>query len=264
MQSPSYNDISFEIYNTPPIVPGFFSRHFPSIMFYSRMFGAVIRAAREINAGHGNAGILKSSQDIARVARSVGARIIVENAEVFSRMSSPCIVAANHMSTLETMLIQGFVMPIRPMTFIAKKSLTKYPIFSTPLKACDPIIVGRRNARGDLRIMFTSTHDRISRGISVFVFPQTTRTSVFSPEHFNSIGTKLAKREGVPLLPLALKTDFWGCGKIIKDIGEINPRLDVKFRFGEPLDATDEREAHKKTIEFISQTLAEWGVKQSC
>jgi 1-acyl-sn-glycerol-3-phosphate acyltransferase len=150
------------------------------------------------------------------------------------------------------------------MTFIAKESLTKYPVFSTPLKGCDPIIVGRRNARDDLRIMLTGTHDRISRNISVFVFPQTTRTSMFAPEHFNSIGAKLAKRENVPLVPLALKTDFWGCGKLVKDIGKINPRLDVKFRFGEPLDASDEREANRKTIEFISNTLAEWGAIPSC
>jgi len=260
-----YSETSSEIFNTPPLKPGFLSRHFPSPMFYTRMACAVAWSAREIGSGHGNTDLyIESSIKVARAIRSVGARIVVENAEVFKRLPSACIAASNHMSSLETMVLEGIVMPTRPMPFIAKESLTKYPIFSTPLKACDPIIVGRKNARDDLRIMLAETHDRISRGISVFVFPQTTRTSAFSPEHFNSIGAKLAKKEGVPLVPLALKTDFWGCGKIVKDLGKINPRLDVKFRFGEPLDASDEREAHRKTIEFISQTLSEWSAQPSC
>jgi 1-acyl-sn-glycerol-3-phosphate acyltransferase len=155
-------------------------------------------------------------------------------------------------------------MPYKPMTLIAKESLAKYPFFSAPLRACDPILVGRKNPREDLRLMTNGTHDRITRGISIVVFPQTTRTTQFSPEHFNSIGAKLAKREGVPLVPLALKTDFWGCGWPVKDIGRINPKLSVRFRFGEPLDAkVDDRIAHQKCVDFISATQKEWRAEES-
>ena len=48
---------------------------------------------------------------------------------------------------------------------------------------------------------------RLQKGISIIVFPQTTRTVRFEPENFNSIGVKLAQRAKVPIIPLALRTD---------------------------------------------------------
>jgi 1-acyl-sn-glycerol-3-phosphate acyltransferase len=248
------------VFNTEPPRPGFFSRAFPSLCFYMRIARVVMHTARVIKDGRVDPALyLESSLAISGAARSVGARIVVENAEVLAGLKGPCIIAANHMSSLETMVVQGVVVPFRPMTLIAKESLMKYPFFSVPLKACDPIIVGRANPREDLRIMTNQAHDRITRGISIVVFPQTTRTTEFSPEHFNSIGAKLAKREGVPLVPLALKTDFWGYGRIVKDLGKIDPKKTIHFRFGEPLDAVaGEREAHRKCVEFIGGALDEW------
>jgi 1-acyl-sn-glycerol-3-phosphate acyltransferase len=248
------------IFNSYPPRPGLFSRLFPALTFYSKTLMVIVRAARDVRAGRRDLGLfVDNSLGEARAVNAVGARIIVENIDILRTLKGPCIIAGNHMSSLETMVLPGLIMPIMPMTFVAKKSLTKYPLFGTALMACDPIIVGRDNPREDLRIMTAGTHDRLSRGISVVVFPQTTRTKVFAPEHFNSIGAKLAKREGVPLVPLALKTDLWGNGRWMKDIGRIDPKLDVRFRFGEPIDAAaDDREAHRKTVEFIEATLEEW------
>ncbi|HNX04087.1 MAG TPA: lysophospholipid acyltransferase family protein [Opitutales bacterium] len=249
-----------DVFNSERIRPGLFSRMLPSLLFYSRIAGILVKTAREIDAGKGCYELYSlRSADIARAAKSVGARLIVENAEVF-KTAGPCVVAGNHMSSLETMVLQSVMMPFCPMTFVAKAALMKYPVFSTPLKACDPIIVGRTSPREDLKLMMEQTHDRITRGISVVVFPQTTRTVVFSPEHFNSIGAKLARREKVPLVPLALRTDFWGCGWPVKDLGRIRPELDIRFRFGDPVDSSDERLAQKKTVDFITASLKEWGV----
>ena len=46
---------------------------------------------------------------------------------------------------------------------------------------------------------------------------------VFDPTLFNSLGNKLAKRNNVPVIPLALITDAWGNGKYIKEAGKIDP-----------------------------------------
>ena len=99
----------------------------------------------------------------------------------------------------------------------------------------------------------------MARGISVIVFPQTTRAERFDPEQFNSIGAKLAGRAGVPLIPLALRTDAWGNGRWLKDFGVVDPRRPVRFRFGAPL-APDRRgaAAHRQTVAFIQQALEEW------
>ena len=248
------------VFNSPREKPGFFSGLFPSPFFYLRAFRAVNHAAKEIDKGHGCTELyVNASLGVAKAAQSVGARLIVENAGIL-KTCTPCIIAGNHMSSLETMVLESIIMPVAPMTLIAKASLAKYPVFSTPLKACEPILVGRENPREDLKLMMEEAHERIARGISIVVFPQTTRAFEFRPAHFNSIGAKLARREKVPLVPLALRTDFWGCGWPLKDLGRIRPEIDIRFRFGEPLDASDEKDAQKKTVDFIAGTLREWGV----
>jgi 1-acyl-sn-glycerol-3-phosphate acyltransferase len=93
----------------------------------------------------------------------------------------------------------------------------------------------------------------------MIVFPQSTRTAQFQPEEFNSIGVKLAKKAEVPIIPVAIKTDFWGNGKIIKDFGKINRDKDVYIEFGEPLQVEGSgKETHTKIIEFIQKKLKEW------
>jgi len=251
---------SSPVFNADPGRPGLFSRFFPSLSFYSHSILVIRRAAGVLKAGCKDENVFeRASKGVACAVNGVGGRIIVENLDVLRRLNGPCIVVANHMSSLETLVVPSIIMPVIPMTFVAKQSLLKYPWLGPVLEGNRAIIVGRANPRDDLRIMSTETHERLSRGVSVVVFPQTTRSAIFSPEHFNSIGAKLARREGVPLVPLALKTDFWSNGKRFKDLGRIDPKLDVRFRFGEPIDATNEKEAHQKAIDFIKSALAEWG-----
>jgi len=96
-------------------------------------------------------------------------------------------------------------------------------------------------------------------GISIIVFPQTTRSDSFEPSQFNTIGVKLAQRAGVPAVPVALLTGAWKNGKIFKDLGKIDPSKRVHFAFGEPI-AIGGRgmEEHQAIIQFIKGKLEEW------
>ena len=101
--------------------------------------------------------------------------------------------------------------------------------------------------------------ERLEKGISVVVFPQTTRTSSFDPAEFNTIGIKLAQRAEVPVLPLALLTDAWGNGKRLKDFGKIDPTRKVHLAFGEPLLVTGRGTSeHQAVVGFIEERLREW------
>ena len=62
------------------------------------------------------------------------------------------------------------------------------------------------------------------------------RTVTFDPEQFNTIGVKLAQKAKVPIIPLALKTNAWGNGKVLKDFGCIDTSKTVHFAFGEPIE----------------------------
>ena len=81
----------------------------------------------------------------------------------------------------------------------------------------------------------------------------------FEAANFNTIGVKLAHRSRAPLVPLALKTDAWSLGRVIADLGAIDPTKKVRMAFGEPMQVagrgTDE---HRAAIDFIETRLRAW------
>jgi len=60
-------------------------------------------------------------------------------------------------------------------------------------------------------------------------------------------------------VPIALKTDAWGIGKIAKDFGPIDPGKKVHFAIGEPMTIRNRgAEEHQKIIDFIREKLDQW------
>ena len=159
----------------------------------------------------------------------VGCPVSIEGMENISATRGPCVFVANHMSTLETFMLPGIIRPHRAVTFVMKKSLVTLPFFGAVMRSRDPIVVGRTNPREDLTAVLEGGVERLKKGISIIVFPQSTRTPDFDPQHFNTIGVKLARKAGVPVVPLALKTDAWGTGKKLKELGPIKSGLPVRY-----------------------------------
>ena len=173
---------------------------------------------------------------------------------------TPCVYVANHMSVLETLLLPCILLPFGHPTIVVKEDLLRYPGLCHTLKAVDPIAVTRRHPRRDLKTVLTRGRESLSAGKSVLVFPQSTRRVAFDPGTFNSLGAKLAARSGVPVVPIALKTDFSGLGPVVKEFGRIDRTRTVHFRFGQPLDAAaDQKRTHADTVAFIAGALREWG-----
>jgi 1-acyl-sn-glycerol-3-phosphate acyltransferase len=163
------------------------------------------------------------------------------------------------MSTLETMVLPCIIQPLKETTFIVKESLLTMPVFGHVMRSRDPVVVGRVNAREDLKTVLDEGGKRLRAGRSIVVFPQSTRSVVFDPAEFNSLGIKLASRAGVPVVPLALKTDAWGNGRHVKEFGPLDISKKVHFAFGEPIRVGGRgTEEHEKVIRFIQERLQEW------
>jgi len=164
------------------------------------------------------------------------------------------------MSTLETLLLPSFIQPVKSVVYVIKKELTDFPLFGPVAAARHPIIVGRSNPREDLRIVMEEGTKSIQDGRSVIIFPQKTRSAIFDRKSFNSLGMKLAKKNNVPVIPLALVTDAWENGKIIKELGKLNTSKIVHFEFGEPLNIKGNGAAeHEIVLDFIEGKIKEWG-----
>ncbi len=248
------------VYTTPHHAPAPLARMFPSLTFYWRCFLVVWRASRLAKRGkYGTPEWSGSSIDILRALEDVGVRVEITGTEHFRTLDGPCVFIANHMSTLETFVLPTIIAPVKEVTFVVKKSLVEYPVFRYVMRSRDPITVGRTNPRDDLKAVLEGGTQRLKAGRSIIIFPQTTRTPAFDPESFNSIGIKLAKRAGVPVVPIALKTEAWGTGRLLKDYGKIDPSRKVYFAFGKPMSIGDRgAEEHTRIIDFIRGKLQEW------
>lgn len=230
----------------------------PELAFYAPVAWIVWRASRlALRGRYDDDAWVRSSRAILRAMEGVGMQVRIEGMEHLRALGGPAVFVGNHMSTLETFVLPGIIQPVRPVTFVVKQSLLTYPVFGPIMRSRDPIAVGRSNPREDLKAVLEGGQERLARGRSIIVFPQTTRTADFDPSQFNSIGVKLAARAGVPLVPLALRSDAWGNGRRLKDFGRVDPTLPVRFRFGDPL-PPEGRETHASVVRFVEGALAEW------
>jgi 1-acyl-sn-glycerol-3-phosphate acyltransferase len=206
----------------------------------------------------------QSSIVVFQALEEAGVRFDIRDVDRLNEVEGPCVFIGNHMSMLETMILPGLIQPVKDVTFVIKQNLLEYPVFKHIMWARTPVAVSRQNPRQDLKTVLEEGIERLQNGRSIVIFPQTTRTTSFDPEQFNSIGVKLAQKAKVPVIPIALITDAWQNGRYLKDFGRIAPEKPVLIAFGKPLSVEKRgKECHTKVVEFIQKTLqAEWGQRK--
>jgi 1-acyl-sn-glycerol-3-phosphate acyltransferase len=239
------------------------------LRFNSRLFftfkyvSLVLRTRREaLKNRYDTKAWADSSMYVFKLIEKTGGVFHIRGIENIGRSNGPVVFISNHMGTLETMVFPGIIAPIRKVTFVVKDSLVNHPLFGPVMRSRDPIVVGRSDPRKDFETVMTRGLELLSKGISVVIFPQSTRSTVFIPEEFNSLGIKLAVKAGVDVVPVALRTDFWGNGSLVKDLGPIDMHKPVNMVFGEPVKIAGNGKAeHQLVVDFIEKHLIEWGCK---
>lgn len=230
------------------------------IFFMLKFFSIVLKSRSAVTKGqYDKEAWISSSYDIFKLIEGCGGRFHITGLENLRKCKGPVVFISNHMSTLETMVFPCLIAPLMNVTFVVKDSLVEHPFFGPIISAQNPIVVSRKDSRADLQIVMKKGQELLGNGVSIIVFPQNTRTVNFVPQEFNSLGVKLASKAKVQVVPIAIKTDFWGNGKYLKDLGPINRRKPIHMAFGEPLSINGlGKEENKLIIEFITAHLEEW------
>jgi 1-acyl-sn-glycerol-3-phosphate acyltransferase len=230
------------------------------IYFMFKYAGTVLRTRKEaIRQVYDTKAWADSSFEIFRFIEKAGGKFHITGMENITLPEGPVLFISNHMSTLETMILPGIIAPHRELTFVVKESLVKHPLFGDVMRSRNPVVVGRTDPRKDFEAVLNGGAELLSKGVSIVIFPQSTRNVEFRPEEFNSLGVKLAKKAGVQVVPVAIKTDFWGNGKWIKELGPIDSKKPIYIKFGEPFHVSGNGKAeNQKIIEFIKASLKEW------
>ena len=202
---------------------------------------------------------ISSSHDVFRYIEESGGRFHLTGIRHIRNAEGPAVFVSNHMSTLETMVFPGLFAPLREVTFVVKDALVEHWVFGPVMRSRHPIIVARSNPREDLKIVMEQGLELLAKGNSIILFPQSTRKVEFVPAEFNSLGVKLAGKAGVPVIPVAIKTDFWEHGRYTKYLGTINRKKPIHIAVGEPIRITGTgKEAHQQVLDFITAHLKSW------
>ena len=256
-------NFALNTYETPPNTPTdwgdylFFRTRW---WLYARFVRTVFKARKLIAQNqYDNANWSNTSYDIMKSIEAVGGRFHITGIDHLRNSEGPLVIAANHMSALETFVLPCLVSPIKPTTFVVKEKLMRGLFFGRIMRSREPIVVGRKNAREDMQIVLHEGERILRTGKSIILFPEGTRQKSFVPENFNSLGTKLARRAEVKIMPVALKTDFWSNGRFLKGFGPLKRELPIYIEFGEAVSvAKNEKETQKYIVDFISSRYEKW------
>ena len=244
--------------------PGFLAKYLPgalSLLYYYRLIYALFHASFPARRGSlDNVKWAMYSHRVLRAVESVGGIVDISGLAHVANHQGPVVYIGNHMSLVETMIMPGIALAFNRVNFVIKEELRHYPVFGSIFRELGLIAVSRKNPREDFKVVLREGHKFISGGGSVIIFPQATRNVEFDAAVFNTLGVKLASRAGVPVVPVAIKTDFHGNGKWIKDMGPIDPSKTLHFKFGKPLPVSGKsRDIHQQVVEFIARNLLAWG-----
>lgn len=181
-----------------------------------------------------------------------GSKIKVIGEENIPKDGSVLFVS-NHQSYLDIPILLGFI--DKPKGFIAKAELSKYPIFSTWMKALKCVFIDRSDVRQSLRAIKEGIK-LLKDGYSLVIFPEGTRSKDGTLMEFKQGSLKLATKSGMPIVPVTINgaKDIMPRGKLV-----IKP-TNVEIIISNPIFmdddiAKDSKALNEKVRNIISQNL---------
>ena len=122
--------------------------------------------------------------------------------------NQPVLFIGNHNSLLDVVI--GYLLVPSLTGFIAKIELMKVPGLNWWMVLMNCLFLDRKNTRSGLEIIKKAS-DHIKNGISIFVFPEGTRSRTGELGDFKEGTFKIATMTTCPIVPVA----FTGSSKII-------------------------------------------------
>jgi 1-acyl-sn-glycerol-3-phosphate acyltransferase len=144
--------------------------------------------------------------------------------------AGPAVIVSKHQSAWETFGLQA-IFP--PLSFILKRELLWIPFLGWALASIRSIAIDRKAGKDALSQVVEQGRERLKEGLWVAVFPEGTRVAPGVRGRYRPGGAFLAKRAGVPVVPVAHNAgEFWRRQAFLKKPGEvivsIGPAIEVR------------------------------------
>ena len=199
-------------------------------------------------------------------AERLGMTVSVEGFGGRMAHAGPVVYLSNHMSMTETIMLPPILLTAGPFSYVAKASLAHLPFLERAADHMRMVPISRKSPREDLVSILRIGSERLQGGDSFLIFPQGTRSAVFSRKRYSSIGAKLAERAGCPVVPIVVDTrcqptrEKGLLRKVFHDFGPVDTSKDVRVAFGPVLPCGKSRDLHEAAFAWMADKLESWGL----
>jgi 1-acyl-sn-glycerol-3-phosphate acyltransferase len=164
------------------------------------------------------------------LCRLAGVRVRLTGTENLQR-GRTYIFVGNHASQYDIFSFQGYFP--HDFRWIAKKELFRIPVFGAAMRRAGLIAIDRSKGRDAMKSL-NQAAEQISRGTSVLIFPEGTRSISGDLQPFKTGAITLAIKAGVPVVPVGFVGSYniLPKGSLLANAGEIVIRIGKPISIG--------------------------------
>lgn len=145
---------------------------------------------------------------------------------------TPVLFVGNHNSFYD--IIVTYPLMERPTGFVAKKEIKKVPFLSWWMYFVNCIFLDRSDPRAGLKSVLDAA-GLIKKGISIFLFPEGTRSKDGNMLEFKDGGFKIATKSKCPIVPVGIT----GSADVFENHFPLIKSTKVTVTFAEPIYTAD-------------------------
>lgn len=174
------------------------------------------------------------------ICQMAGVRVKIEGSKNLSP-GETYIFVGNHVSQFDIFSFQGYFP--HDFRWIAKKELFRIPFFGPAMLRSGIVPIDRSHGREALKSL-NKAAEQISKGTSVLIFPEGTRSADGDLKPFKTGAVMLAIKAGVPVVPIGFIGTYsiLPKGKFLADSGEI------VIRIGAPINTSGYKPGDKQKL----------------
>lgn len=162
----------------------------------------------------------------------------------------PVLFVANHNSIFD--IVVTYPLMKRRTGFVAKDVVAKVPLLSVWMRRLHCLFLDRHNPRAGMQMILDSI-DMIKNDISVFIFPEGTRSKDGKLGEFKPGSVKMASKTGCAIIPVAIT----GTRECLEGRKFFRFRIPVTVTFGAPIYPKDLDKEQQKFLAAYAQSKVE-------
>ncbi|MGI6721256.1 MAG: lysophospholipid acyltransferase family protein [Anaerovoracaceae bacterium] len=193
--------------------------------------------------------------------RSFKVKLTVEGRENLPD-EGPVVYVSNHQGFADIPTMCAVLNKIQ-FGFIAKKALTKIPLYGTWMQRIRSVMIEREDPRASLRAISKGI-EYVEHGFSMLIFPEGTRAKGGPMGEFKKGALKLATKPGVPIVPISINGSY----EILEKQGYLKSGQPIDVIIHPPIPTADlsrkeEKELTDKVHAIVKAGLDELKARRS-